>query len=298
MSPPTSSRSALVRASAVLVLCGVLGRGPLADDAPDARFDCLIEPMIVTAVGSAVQGVVSEVKAHKGDLVERGDPLVYLDAETEVLNLELALMRASMRNEIVAREAELELANLELDRIERLVADDTLPGRDLDEAMAGRQLARSALQQARDNHRLMSIELDKARMQLERRIVRSPVAGLVTEQLVFEGEFVYDDPVATVAQLDPLRVDVVMPGARYGSLKPGDPVLVHRELDRASPIEATIAKVDRFLDPRSGTFDVLLLLPNADLSIVSGQNCSVEFPAVERVPGRPAAAVPDGARSG
>ena len=275
-------------------LCVLVVGNATAVSTNEERVDCLIEPMIVSAVGSAVQGVVSEVRVQRGDHVQRGESLAYLDADAEALNFKLASKRTTMHSEITAREAELTLATLDLERKMALIADDMLPKQDLDQIIAEVQLKESALQQARDNQQLMTIELDMARMRLEQRVLRSPVTGVVVEQHAFEGEFIHDNPFMTIAQLDPLRVDVVMPGTRFGELATGDLAYVYPELSTDAPIEAKIERVDPLLDPRSGTFTARLLLANPDLSIVSGQNCSVEFfPAKQSTTAPPAAALPE-----
>jgi len=255
----------------------VIAATTIADPIDDKGFECLIEPNVVTAVGTAVQGIVRRVDVQRGDYVERGAALIVLDAKDQVLNLELATKRASMKSEIAAHEAEVTLAKLNLDRVKSLRADEMVPKQVLDEAVATLQLANSARQQARDNQALLDIERDRARVQLEHMIIRSPISGLVTEQVVYEGEFVRDQPLMRISQIDPLRVDVVLPGTMFGTVEVGDPVEVHPEIPGNERLISEVERVDRFLDPRSGTFNVLLRLPNADLSIISGQNCFVEF---------------------
>ena len=80
----------------------------------------------------------------------------------------------------------------------------------------------------------------------------------------------------SVARLDPLRVEVVLPAERFGTFAPGDGAWIEPELG-GEALAATIERVDPLLDTRSGTFGVRLLLANPDRTVVAGQRCTVRF---------------------
>jgi len=61
------------------------------------------------------------------------------------------------------------------------------------------------LAQARENRKLLHLELQPARRLLEQRTVRSPIDSVVMRQSLFPGELVHDEPLMTLAGLDPLR---------------------------------------------------------------------------------------------
>ena len=81
----------------------------------------------------------------------------------------------------------------------------------------------------------------------------------------------------TVAQLDPLRIEVVLQAELFGRFKPGDQATVYPEINGATPLLATVDIVDRLLDTYSGTFGVRLVLENPELSITGGQKCTLDF---------------------
>ena len=56
-----------------------------------------------------------------------------------------------------------------------------------------------------DNKRIAGLELLRAEAMLDRRTIRSPVDGVVTERFKSAGEYIDDEPVMRVAQLDPAR---------------------------------------------------------------------------------------------
>ena len=241
------------------------------------RYECLIEPTVVAQVGSPVQGVVSRLLVDRSDFVKRGQAIAELQSGVERTNLEQARMRASMKSEIVAREADLVLAKHNMARMQELHTQNMVSEQQRDEAIAQRHVASAALVQALESYQLLQIELELAKQLLEQRTIRSPVDGVVVEQTVFPGEFVYDNPVMTIAQISPLRVEVVLPGRLYGSFKVGDSAKIYAEIGDADPLLATVDVVDRLLDTRSGTFGVRLSLPNADFAVLGGQKCQAQF---------------------
>jgi multidrug efflux pump subunit AcrA (membrane-fusion protein) len=83
--------------------------------------------------------------------------------------------------------------------------------------------------------------------------------------------------VFTLAQLDPLRVEVYLPVALHGRIRPGMAGEVMPELPEATPVAARVAVVDPVMDAASGTFGVRLALPNADRALPAGIRCQVRF---------------------
>jgi RND family efflux transporter MFP subunit len=240
-------------------------------------FECLIEPMVVTEVGSPVQGVIKQLLVDRSDFVTRGQPIIQLEADAETINLEAANARASMQSEVSAREADLVLAKLNLTRTQQLHEQNLVPTQKWDEAHAQKLVASAALVQALENMKLARIEALRAEQLLAQKTIRSPINGVVVSHQGFPGEFVYDNPLVTLAQLDPLRIEVVLPARLFGTLKPGDTALIHPEIDHPEPLQATVQVVDQLLDTRSGTFGVRLILPNPELSIPGGQKCQLAF---------------------
>ena len=84
----------------------------------------------------------------------------------------------------------------------------------------------------------------------------------------------------TIAQIDPLNVEVFVPIALYGSVELGMEATVFGEAPVGGQYKATIEVIDPLIDARSGTFGIRLLLPNPNNKIPAGLRCKVEFPVV------------------
>lgn len=246
-------------------------------DAGDIGHDCLIEPFVISAVGSPTQGIISHLLVDRGATVKRGQSIAQLESTMEQAIIQQAEARTEMLGDMVTREADLELAQLDSARYSDLYAKGLAPAQQRDEALAREKIAKAAYVQALENQKLLLLELFRSRSALEQRKIKSPVDGVVVSQLVFPGELVYDNPIMKVAQLDPLRVEVVLPARLFGTIKAGDTANVHPEIETDKPYVARVDVVDPLLDSRSGTFGVRLILSNTDLNIPAGQKCRVNF---------------------
>ena len=118
----------------------------------------------------------------------------------------------------------------------------------------------------------MQIERKRAAEQLELRTIRSPVDGVVVEILLVPGESVEDRAreIMTIAQVDPLNVEVILPADLYGSVHVGTQAQITPLLPLSETRDAEVAVVDRTIDAASGTFGVQLQLENDNHAIPGG----------------------------
>ena len=105
--------------------------------------------------------------------------------------------------------------------------------------------------------------------------------GVVTEIKLYPGEFIYEQtPIMTLAQVDPLYVEIILPAERYHSVKVGmvGSVVLRNPVDASVP--ARVEVIDPVIDPASDTFRVRLAIPNSDYLIPAGVRCAVHLPDV------------------
>ncbi|MGQ7846586.1 efflux RND transporter periplasmic adaptor subunit [Granulosicoccus sp. 3-233] len=266
--------------ASILLLISLTSTAGASESIAQDAMDCLIEPWVVSDVGSPVQGVIAKLLVDRGERVSRGQPLAQLESSVESAEVALAQTSAETESEIDVREADLTLAKLERDRLEDLYQQKIISAQQRDEATARYRIARATLKQAQENRRIQQLELRRSERLYARRILTSPVDGVVVAQLAFAGEFVYDNPVMTIAALDPLRVEVMLPARLFGTIAVGDIAQLYPELGGDAALPATVDVVDAMLDSRSGTFGVRLKVPNPDHRIPAGQRCRIVFEPV------------------
>lgn len=240
---------------------------------------CLIEPDRVADLGSQVIGVVERLLVERGDTVKKGQLLLTLRAEVERASVQAADTRARVDADVLAARASLELAEQKLRRAQALVAQNFVSDQAVEQASGETEVARQKLNQVRSQQGIWVEERRVAQAQLALRAVRSPFAGVVVERFVNPGERVEDRPLLRLAVIDPLRVELMVPTAQYGSLSVGDLVTVRPELPHVQSVTATVRHVDRVLDAASNSFRVRLSLPNPDQRLPAGLRCKVDLPA-------------------
>ena len=242
-----------------------------------STFDCVIQPTEVVELSSPVPGIIESIDLDRSDPVEQGQVVAKLKSDVEQAQVELSKQRAGFEGEIESKRASLSFARRSQERTQKLFNKKAVPFHVLDEAKTGAVLAATELRNAEQNKRMAELELERAEATLALRVVRSPISGVVVERLKSPGEFVEDKPILSIAQLDPLRVEVIVPVAKHGTITTGMRAEVTPELARKRKYIAQVIIVDKVVDAASGTFGVRLELPNPGNFIPGGLRCSLTF---------------------
>lgn len=242
-------------------------------------YSCMIEPHSVTELSTREEGVLEEVLVRRGDVVRKGQVVAKLESSLEKIALEFANARAKMKGDVELKQASLDYAIRQRDRIAELYEDNAISFNDKDKADTEVLLAETELQVALDNQRLMQIERDRSARRLELRSIRSPVDGVIVEILLVPGESVEDRAreIMVIAEVDPLNVEVILPAAQFGSVQVGTPAEITPLLPGEPVRSADVAVVDRTIDAASDTFRVQLQLENKDFAIPGGIRCDIVF---------------------
>jgi RND family efflux transporter MFP subunit len=253
----------------------------LAAAAPRAgadELDCVLLPREIVTVSAPAEGVVERVAIDRGDVVEAGAVLAELESSMERALVAIAEARAAQDAGVKANQVRAAFGARRFRRTEDLFKQAMVPAKDRDEAETAKILAEYELVEATEQERLADLELERARTALALRTVKSPIGGVVMERLRNPGELAAkDSPIAKVARLDPLRVEVFVPVARYGQIALGQRVRVVPEVALAEPVEATVIVVDKVADAASSTFGVRLEVPNPEHRIPAGLKCKVRL---------------------
>lgn len=256
--------------------------GSTATPASNPRgHDCLIEPYQRIELRSPVEALIKHIAVDRGSVVQKGQVLVELDSGPELAALAAAQYRSKMQGQVKSAESRFAYAGIKHRRRDELAQKNFVSAQDRDEAFAEKQIAEGDMIEAKDNRQLAAIEAQRLSAQLEQRRLRSPFNGVVTDRMRHPGEMAQTGEnagaIMKLAQINPLRVEVVLPVAFYGNIKPGAIVTVEPEPPLKGEYRATVKIVDKVVDSASGTLGVRLELPNPDGSIPAGVKCRVKF---------------------
>ncbi len=240
-------------------------------------LDCMIQPNQIVQVGVPAPGVIERVHVDRGDLVTRGQVVAQLNAGVERAALAVARERAAQQAERSVAESSQAFAQRELQRANELREQAFVSQTFLDKSRAELEMASGRSDQAQERQRLARREVDLAAAQLEQRTIRSPIDGVVVERYLSRGEFVDQKPVLRLAELDPLRVDVLVPAAFFGQVRVGSQAEVTTEIGDRRELVAEVRTVDRLIDAASNTYRVRLELANPGSAIPAGLRCKVDL---------------------
>ena len=249
-----------------------------------ASFECLIEPWQVVEIRSPVEGLIDKITVQRGDTIRKGQLLVELQSDAERSTVESARYRAQMKGRVSSARHRLDYASKKLQRSIMLNEQNYVATQVKDDAEAEKRLAESELQDAVENLELARIEHRRAKDLLNLRILQSPVNGVVVDRMLNVGDIAEAGtgrkPILKLAQIDPLRVEVVLPVEAFGKLQLGMQGNVTAE-GFGSQHVATVKVIDRVFDAASGTFGVRLELPNPGGKLPGGLRCQVAFDQIE-----------------
>jgi RND family efflux transporter MFP subunit len=246
-----------------------------------SEFECLIQPKMTLKLGTPVPGLISEVLVDRGSVVKKGDVVARLESAVEEAALSLAQARAENKATVESSRAKLEFQKRKDERFKQLRHNDTVSFAAADEAETAARVAQHDLDEAEVNLRLASLEAARAREVLNQRTIRSPINGVVVVRTLGAGEYAYDQAhLMTVAQIDPLYVEVYVPLTQFGKIRLGMAAEVRPEPPVGGRYTATVTVVDQVFDAASGTIGIRLELPNPDYAVPAGLKCQVRFPGI------------------
>ena len=279
-----------------------------------------------TSLGASMVGTVERVLVEEGDVVAAGEAVIVLESR------ELAAAAAESRGRVAAAEAalrgvvaedfptaraDLEAAatearqlGAEVERLRELYDAGGLSRQEMEQAERGADAARTRLARAEAAVRSLSeagasrreaeaalVQAKEALSAAEARLdlmqIRSPAAGTVLIRDVEPGDAVQPGAVLMeIAVAGPTEL-IVFPDERsLSALRSGQPALVSAD---AYPDKTFHARVDRIapvIDPRQGTVEVILGVPDPPDYLLPDMTVSVNI-ELRRIAG--ALALPLGA---
>jgi len=237
---------------------------------------CLVEAHRTVKLATSSPGVLARVLVDRGDMVKVGAVVAELTTEVEAAELEAAKIKVADRATIRSKEARRDFTAAKAARLRQLRgAVQFASVTALEEAEADAHQAEADLQLAIMALRLAVVDRDMAQAKLDHRRIVSSVSGVVTDRTLSAGEYGYEQQaVVTVAELDPLSVELFMPVAEYGRFKLGQALTIRPQAPIGGSYTGTIEVIDRVIDSRSGTFGLRLMLPNPGNVLPAGIRCT------------------------
>ena len=232
-------------------------------------------------VRARVEGYLEQMLFAEGTYVNKNQVLFVINQDQYRAKADKA--RAQLKKD----EAQAQKAKRDLERIRPLYEQNAASQLDLDNAIAAYETAEASVGMSR-------ADLDQAELELGRTIVRSPIAGHISERHVDLGTLVGPGAkslLASAVKSDTVLVDFSMTALDYLRSKERNVLLGQKDSTRSWQPSVTITLADNTVyphkglvdfaepqvDPRTGTFSVRAEMPNPNRVLLPGQFTKVKL---------------------
>jgi membrane fusion protein (multidrug efflux system) len=204
----------------------------------------------ISVVAAQVEGYVRGLPVGENQEVRAGDVLVQIDASEYGANLASARAAvARARAQLASSNANRSAAAAQLGRSEFLAQRGLLSTAGLDAARAQAGQWSGSTEAALADVEVAEAQLARAELDLERTIVRAPIAGVVGNRTAQVGELVRPGVPLMAIVPHTLYVEANFKETQLARLRPGQSVVVRPDIDRSLRLRGTVES----LSPASGS---------------------------------------------
>ena len=186
----------------------------------------------VAVVTAEIDGPVAAVNVVDSQQVKHGDVLIVIDdtdARLALRQAEADLARA--RAQVASATSDVERSGIDLQRRQALVASGSVSGDELTKVINGSGDARASLNAARAAVALAQARVDKAKVDLGRTVIRSPVDGVIARREVQLGQRVQPStPLLDVVPVSEMYVNANFKEVQLKKVRLGQSVELESDL--------------------------------------------------------------------
>lgn len=250
-----------------------------------------VQAETASTIGAKLLGTVTAVRVREGDRFRTGDVLVTIDerqvgAQRQQAEAVLAEARQMEQAAGAARDAAAaggDLSTATYNRYQTLLAQESVSRQEFDDVKARFRQGQASLGQAEEmlkaavqRVRQAEAALTSARVSAADAAVKAPFDGIVTAKMVEVGDLAAPGrPLLSLEKDGGHRVDIRLPEAYVGAVRPGQTAPVRIGATLQPPIEGVIDLVAPAADPDSRSFLVKVRLPSRE-DLRSGMFARVE----------------------
>ncbi|NDV62880.1 efflux RND transporter periplasmic adaptor subunit [Puniceicoccales bacterium CK1056] len=214
---------------------------------------CLTEPIADVQMSSIVPGTVAAIHFGEGSFVDKGTVVLEMEARSEQLDIK---RRSVLVDNLKAT----------LERSEMLLEKTS-------------SISMEEVDETRSEYQISKIELELAREALEKKLIKAPITGIVTELPIEVGEFC-EPPQILLRIVDTRQFNCVanIDPALAASLSMDDPVAFSSERgSEADKVMGKIVFISPVVDPASGLLRIKAQFTNTDGAVRPGEGGTLQL---------------------
>lgn len=262
-----------------------------AGQAGATRYSAQIEPATRVDLAFKVGGYVEAISKARG---VDGKPRILQEGDEVRGGMELAALRRTdyvqkvgeAQAALAQARAAAEQADLDLQRVTKLVAAGSISQAEADTARIKRDGAHASLEGAK-------VRVDEAQTALSDTSLRTPIDGVILKRSIEVGTLAATGTVGfSVAQVDRVKAvfgvpDTVLPRVHLGATQ-----AVTTEGIPGAAFRGQISRISPSADPKSRVFEVEVTIPNQDQRLKSGMVAALAMADGQGAPEKPNPLVP------
>ena len=210
----------------------------------EGYFTGTVEAQVVNNIAPQQPLRIKEIRVDVGDRVKKGQLLVTLD-----------------NSSLVQAKAQLDNAKKEYERTNELYEFGGASKSEWDSRRLQYEVAQTAYNNLVENTKLIS-----------------PISGVVTARNYDKGDMCGGQPVLVIAQIKPVKIMINVSEPYFAKVKKGMEVRVSLDAYGEEVFKGKIARVYPTIDQATHTFQVEVLIPNANERVRPGMFARVTLP--------------------
>jgi len=264
-------KSALLRIIFLAIAGAVLASG--FPSIAVAQFDGFLQPWRQVDLASDETGIIQEILVMQGQYVESGEPIGELTSDLEQVQYELATHLAQSRGNFMGAEKSFQKRQSVHEQIKIMHGSEHANDSELMRAELELELAAARLVSARDELIAQNFDMRRAKIQLDRRTIKAPISGFVSQIHCREGEYVSPvrSDIVTIVNVDRLYAVFNVPSNQTGQFEVGKTFQV--QCSSGSTVDAAVEYIGVAIDAESGTVEIRLVIENGDYRMKAGDSC-------------------------
>ena len=201
-------------------------------------------------VSADLPGTVDRINFDSGQWVKEGDILATLDTRQE-------------RAQLASMEAQHDLAQVNYDRMQRLVSEGVISRMDYDKAMADRKAT--------------DANAAEIRAMIERKTIRAPFSGVLGIRQANLGQYLAaGNPIVSLQSLNPIYVNFSVPQQLTSKMQAGHTVRITNEDLPGLEFTGRVSALDSVVDQATRNIQVQATLENPQAKLRPGMFVEVE----------------------
>ena len=253
----------------------LLAIAPSASFADPIEVLTSLEPYRSIEINPIETGVISKIIVKEGQMVKANDPLIELDNETILARLATAQLHANNEGNVIAAQAEYDLQEAKLARLKRLSG----PSRaEVAREEATLKIREGNLITSKAEKRGYELQVEQIQLEIDRRVLKTPIDGTVTEitkdisESVTINQVRDDNFLVQIVQLDRLKAEANIPANAVVNLTEGQTLGLRIEDAEGTMVTGTIEFISPVIDPATSTGKVRLVIDNSEGKLRSGSS--------------------------